>query len=262
MKVEEAIKGLKVIAKDFSGYKPNEEMFEMAISALQAQDVPDTNVGDMISRKAAIDEWGDDFKGYVNALNIPRDDYNGIMAYIDELLSAQPEPCEDAVSRKAAVEEIRRHGVGSFDFEDYTPEQAERFVIKLLQNLPSVTPKPQIGELTIKECENAVSRVDVLECFADLYDTLEYCSKGIINELHRKFEDLRTLPSVIPKRKTGKWIEHSFSEDGKTRLIECSECGAAYIVNCLCDYSIFAEERRYCNKCGAKMEVAYESMES
>lgn len=32
---EEAIKGLKVLRRDFSGYKPNEEMFDMAIEALQ-----------------------------------------------------------------------------------------------------------------------------------------------------------------------------------------------------------------------------------
>ena len=31
------------------------DALDLAISALQAQDVPDTNVGDMISRKAAID---------------------------------------------------------------------------------------------------------------------------------------------------------------------------------------------------------------
>lgn len=37
---EEAIKGLKVLRKDFSGYKPNEEMFDMAIEALKAQDRP------------------------------------------------------------------------------------------------------------------------------------------------------------------------------------------------------------------------------
>ena len=47
---------------------------------------------DCISRQAAIEEWKNDFKGYVNALNIPRDDYNGIMEYIDELPSEQPEP--------------------------------------------------------------------------------------------------------------------------------------------------------------------------
>lgn len=32
---EEAIRGLKVLRKDFSGYKPNEEMFDMAIEALE-----------------------------------------------------------------------------------------------------------------------------------------------------------------------------------------------------------------------------------
>ncbi len=48
-------------------------------------------MSDLISRRAAIDEWKNDFKGYVNMLDIPRDDYNGIMAYIDELPSAQPE---------------------------------------------------------------------------------------------------------------------------------------------------------------------------
>ena len=34
---EEAIKGLKVLRKDFSGYKPNEEMFDMAIEALEQE---------------------------------------------------------------------------------------------------------------------------------------------------------------------------------------------------------------------------------
>lgn len=38
-----------------------------------------------------IDEWKRDFKGYIDALDIPRDDYNGIMEYIDEVPSAQPE---------------------------------------------------------------------------------------------------------------------------------------------------------------------------
>lgn len=46
-------------------------------------------MSDLIERQAAIEEWKNDFKGYVNALNIPRDDYNGIMEYIDELPPAQ-----------------------------------------------------------------------------------------------------------------------------------------------------------------------------
>ena len=38
---EEAIKGLRVLRKDFSGYKPNEEMFDMAIKALSAEPCED-----------------------------------------------------------------------------------------------------------------------------------------------------------------------------------------------------------------------------
>lgn len=68
---------------------------------------------DLISRQEAIEEWKNDFKGYVNALNIPRDDYNGIcaesvdrklvykeMEYIDELPSAQSEiiRCKDCLN--------------------------------------------------------------------------------------------------------------------------------------------------------------------
>ena len=90
--------------------------------ALQAQEVETCNqlATDCISRQAAIDEWKNDFKGYVNALNIPRDDYTGIMEYIDELPSAQPdrslwfrigEICVDEskgfISAGRAVEKIR-----------------------------------------------------------------------------------------------------------------------------------------------------------
>jgi len=37
MTAREAIKGLERLAKEFSGYKPNEEMFEMAIAALEKE---------------------------------------------------------------------------------------------------------------------------------------------------------------------------------------------------------------------------------
>lgn len=37
MSREEAINGLKVLRREFSGYKPNEEMFDIAIKALEQQ---------------------------------------------------------------------------------------------------------------------------------------------------------------------------------------------------------------------------------
>ena len=33
-----------------------------------------------------INEWAEDFKSYVNELQIPRDDYKGIMSYIDDAI--------------------------------------------------------------------------------------------------------------------------------------------------------------------------------
>ena len=62
-------------------------------------------MSDIISIQAAIDEWKNDFKGYVNALNIPRDDYRGIIEYIDELPSAEPvqhEECEYIITKGKA----------------------------------------------------------------------------------------------------------------------------------------------------------------
>lgn len=34
-------------------------------------------------------DWKKDFKGYINALDLPRDDYKGIMEYIDEAPSEE-----------------------------------------------------------------------------------------------------------------------------------------------------------------------------
>lgn len=34
-----------------------------------------------------IEEWAEDFKSFVNELQMPRDDYKGIMLYIDDALT-------------------------------------------------------------------------------------------------------------------------------------------------------------------------------
>lgn len=79
------------------------DALDMAISALQAQDVPETNVGDMISRKAAIDALLHNQEIYSNNFG---DDpiYRYTVAIIDNdvqaianMPSAQPEiiRCKD-----------------------------------------------------------------------------------------------------------------------------------------------------------------------
>lgn len=153
--------------------------------------------------------------------------------------------CKDAVSRQAAIDALKEHRAL---YCDNTPDAFSKLsyaeksrvdeldtAIATLVNLPSVQPKP---------CEDAVSRADVLECFADLYDAFEDCSKGIINELHRKFEDLRALPSVTPKRKTGEWRVCRLPDDWVGTLYRCNQCG-----------NVEESPSHFCPHCGLLMEV-------
>ena len=59
------------------------EALDMAISALQAQDVPDTNVGDMVSRRGAIEA--------VSNWLYDGDDRRSVDQLLSALPSAQPE---------------------------------------------------------------------------------------------------------------------------------------------------------------------------
>lgn len=82
--------------------------------------------------------------------------------------------------------------------------------------------------------EDVVSRIDVLECFADLYDVFDG-HPGIIKELHKKFDDLRNLPSVTPKQWTGEWILCSDRlPDRDENVIATSKYGDVYM-NCRLD---------------------------
>lgn len=65
----------------------------------------------------------------------------------------------DYISREDAIKTIQQYGVGSYDFEDYTPEQAERFVIQRLSELPPV------GKDTNVTTTDCVSREEVRELF-------------------------------------------------------------------------------------------------
>lgn len=123
----EIIKRLKNIARH-AVHTFGEESFVMSLDdgiavheAIELLEKSETNSSDTISRQAAIGafedttftkneilrrllelpsvqpeqsvaEWQKDFREYINALNIPRDDYRGIMEYINEVPSAETEP--------------------------------------------------------------------------------------------------------------------------------------------------------------------------
>lgn len=67
-------------------------------------------------------------------------------------------------------------------------------------------------------------------------------------------EQIKELPSAQPERKTGRWIERNPNNSPDCRLIECSECGNAYIVDMGLLLEDWAEGRNFCIRCGARME--------
>lgn len=91
---------------------------------------------ELISRQAAIDAFED-----------TTFTKNEIRRRLSEVPPAQPEPCEDAVSRKAAIAQMQGlskwNGIiadSCVDFEDVIS------VLENKENLPPVTPKQRTGE--------------------------------------------------------------------------------------------------------------------
>ena len=64
---------------------------------------------------------------------------------------------------------------------------------------------------------------------------------------------LRGRIDAQPERKTGRWIERNPQNSPDCRLIECSECGNAYIVGYNIDYDDWIDGRDFCMRCGADL---------
>ena len=88
-------------------------------------------------------------------------------------------------------------------------------------------------------CEDAISKADMLETYADLYDVFED-NDQIRKELNKVYDKLNALPFVMPERKKGKWITQQFSS-----WAECSECHDWY--------GIESVQYNFCPNCGADM---------
>ena len=90
------------------------------------------------------------------------------------------------------------------------------------------------------ECEDCISREAACQKMMEMYKEdcemfgveIPECFDG-----HRAVRALMELPSVTPKRKTGKWIVR---DDSYSEFVECDQCGHTQ------DYS-----SNYCPNCGA-----------
>lgn len=103
-----------------------------------------------------------------------------------------------------------------------------------LQKLPPVTPQP---------CEDAVSRQAVLD-LATTIKTDDYSGNEIMEVV--EVEDIKALPPVTPKEKTGRWEVYEVVDFGEwkgTEKYKCSECGE--------EVGVF--KSNFCPNCGARM---------
>ena len=65
-----------------------------------------------------IEEWKKDFKEYVNGLSLPRDDYKGIMEYIDEVPSVETDI--EAVAKDAYEQGYTNGWKARMKFEEFS----------------------------------------------------------------------------------------------------------------------------------------------
>ena len=99
-----------------------------------------------------------------------------------------------------------------------------------------------IKALEKEPCEDCISRQEAINC-------------ATLNEFRYKIvEDIKTLPSVTPKEKTGRWISFGIQGeiDGQiVRAFTCSKCGAISIFRVSNGNIVNGD---LCPNCGAKMQ--------
>lgn len=93
---------------------------------------------------------------------------------------------------------------------------------------------------TLEPCEDAVNRRKLLNDLEELIAAWEKYPVMVeqIKGVETAIGYVKTIPSVTPKRKTGKWIHSDFSHE----FLHCSECGRGRY---FCS--------NFCPNCGADM---------
>ena len=168
-----------------------------------------------------------------------------IRARFDALPSAQPETHDkrtethscDCISRQAAIAFV--------DCGYLRPPTelawSDKDVVDMLKRLPSAQPQ---------SCKDAVSKADVLEIYAELYDVFDD-NKEIKNELHKIYDKINALQAAQPQRIKGRWIygEDEYGIDG----YHCDKCGFFVPWDYAHTFINYIEDYNFCPNCGADM---------
>ena len=212
---------------------------------------------DLISKADVLETYAELYDRFEDNQFI-RKELNKVYDKLNGLPYAQPEPCEDAVSREAVSSWLKQYGQdvlhGKYKF-------SLMYIWKNLMDLPSAQPETDCAfkefgncsysETGCSDCKvkakirnalsvqpepygDVVSRADVFDML-DMYPFTEY------GEYETAREIVKRLPSVTPKRKKGKWL------DNYQYGYKCSECGAYLEIDC------GDVEMNFCPNCNADM---------
>lgn len=92
-------------------------------------------------------------------------------------------------------------------------------VFEAIDSLPPAQPQ---------SCKDAVSKADVLETYAELYDVFDD-NKEIKNELHKIYDKINALQAAQPQRMKGRWVNLQCTQCGQvdtTKPNFCPNCGS------------------------------------
>ena len=188
----------------------------------------------------------------------PRKVEEAFLMAIDALESAQPEPCEYAVSAMA-VEEMLKDLLPERGMWEIEGDEAKTAICETVHDaldglwkLPFV--KPDSKELSFtQKALDTISRQAAIDAAHKNYDTiLDFKSDG--RTVADSFEDIiNALPSAQPEQKKGKWIygEHDVTMcDGYW----CNKCGFFVPWDYKHKSIDYIKDYHFCPNCGVKME--------
>ena len=213
----------------------------------------------------ALEKWENDFKEFISELSIPRDDYKGIMEYINEVPNEalEQQPCEDwydVPSDEMTLEQARQ---AVKDLRKKLAEYLEKNRENLINQRATTCRhgghcewvacdkcnhyEPDV--LNQQPCDDYISRAKAIEEADKLCLETDYDNEQVI-------EMLNDLPSVTPKEKTGHWVNAKVGKLFPSNDYKCSECGNLLDfdgINC------GRGDANYCPNCGARMIEPQES---
>ena len=166
-----------------------------------------------------------------------------------------PEPCEDAVSRQAALIALRKCQTYLYDARDPELKIKLSSAEAAINNLPTIQSQSTTGQLNDSARSTAQS-TDLIDRQAAIRwvktECNQYGKPTLDFESGKKvIEHLEQMPPAQPEPKEGHWIPHESPDGGEQ--YECSECGVLWEFT---EGTPEDNEAYYCPKCGAKMTIS------